>query len=54
MAAINSLDAIVFPRFRTVLKLLLSHVVDGLGHAVTVCPGNLLLTHGKQHQETQA
>ena len=55
MAAKNSLAAIVFPRFRSnLLKLLLSHVVDELGHAVTVCPGNLLLTRGKKHQETPA
>ena len=55
MAAKNSLAAIVFPRFRSnLLKLLLSHVVDELCHAVIVCPGNLLLTRGKQHQETPA
>ncbi len=48
MAAKNSLAAIVFPRFRPkLLKLLLSLVVDELGHAVTVCPGNLLVTRGK-------
>ena len=55
MAAKNSLAAIVFPRFRSnLLKLLLSHVVDELGHAATVCPGNLLLTRGKKHQESPA
>ncbi len=48
MAAKKSLAAIVFPRFRSkLLKLLLSLVVDELGHAVTVCPGNLLVTRGK-------
>lgn len=55
MAAINSLAAIVFPRFCSkLLTLLLSHVVDELGHAVTVRPGNLLLTRGKKHQESPA
>lgn len=48
MAAINSLAAIVFPRFCSkLLTFLLSHVVDKLDHAVTVCPGNLLLTREK-------
>ena len=55
MAAINSLAAIVFPRFCSkLLTFLLSHVVDELGHAVTVRPGNLLLTRGKKHQESPA